>query len=124
MKTIKIAEAPNHVIDWLVAKAEGHQWRCPWMLQSDGYLAWVSYEEGWGNPTPKYTTDPLAAWSIIDREKMKICPSESVEGPWYASKVFSFTGMHHGPTGLVAAMRCYCVFKYGEETEVPEELLA
>lgn len=29
----------------------------------------------------------------------------------------------HGPTTLIAAMRCYCSFKLGNEVDVPEELL-
>ena len=29
----------------------------------------------------------------------------------------------HGPTPLIAAMRCYVASKLGDEVEVPEELL-
>ena len=29
----------------------------------------------------------------------------------------------YGPTPLIAAMRCYCSFKLGDEVDVPEELM-
>jgi hypothetical protein len=32
-------------------------------------------------------------------------------------------GIEHGPTPLIAAMRCYIASKMGDEVKVPDELL-
>lgn len=122
MKTIKVAEATNLQLDWLVAKCEG--------------LA----DEHDPFPRHAYTVSPDAMWPIIEREGISIlAPTTYYIGPeghpfqikhWRASK-----GMKPDPTqeggivhmrgysGLIAAARCYVASKLGETVEVPEELV-
>lgn len=123
MKKIKVSEATNIQLDWLVAKCEGHQWRCPWMLEKDGYAAWMSYERAWGSPTPEYTTDWSQMGPIIERVVLSLI--RRTDGQWTADNFSVMTRPQHlefGPTALIAAARCYVMSKLGEEVEVPEEL--
>lgn len=41
-------------------------------------------------------------------------------GPYWISERHPAVG--HGPTPLIAAMRCYCCAKLGEYVDIPEEL--
>ena len=41
-------------------------------------------------------------------------------GPYWIAERYPSVG--HGPTPLIAAMRCYCCAKLGEYTDIPEEL--
>ena len=42
---------------------------------------------------------------------------------WVVAKILSETAPFHGPTPLIAAMRCYVASNLGEEVEIPEEVL-
>ena len=127
MKTVQVSEAVGNTLDWLVAKCEGHESRCAWMLEKDGYIAWQNYEQAWGNPIPKYSTDGGVAVPIIEREKLQL---QTSLGEWVAStpKAVEIGGYRKycftpGPTFLIAAMRCYISSKLGDTVEIPEELL-
>lgn len=123
MKQIKVSEATGIVLDWLVARLENPEW---W---DDGYMD--------GDPRYALKTDdggvysPSTNWAqggpIIERETINTEKSPTHTG-WFAAqwrspyeaavkRVYA-----DGPTPLIAAMRCYVVFKLGEEVEVPEEL--
>lgn len=137
MKKIKIADAPYKALDWLVAKAEG--WNSePDANRPDDMWLWRPRPSG-ANDTAwlsehRYTTDPAQAWPIIDREGIDIVrgndlyfPKGNEKGDYYEPlRIASIGGgaKFHGPTSLIAAMRCYCAKVYGEEAEVPEEMLA
>lgn len=130
MKTIKVADATNIQLDWLVAKCEETVLRQP-------ELGLMRHAFGYGKYRP--TTNPAQMWPIIEREGISLlAPTTYYLGPeghpfpvtyWRASK-----GMRSGPTqegevvrmrgsdGLIAAARCYVASKLGEEVEVPEEL--
>lgn len=75
----------------------------------------------WGNPMPSYL-DWAQGGPIIERERIRIdCPWNP--GPFEATcKIDGVTGWCEGPTILVAAMRCYCCAKLGDEIDIPEEL--
>lgn len=129
MKTVKVNEATNIQLDWLVAIATGaQQVKTPeaqrWMLH------WPSprlYDQPmWSVAAPKYTADWSQMGPIIEREKVNLvyrpdinCVSGEVFPRWIASVV---THGAEGPTPLIAAARCYVVSKLGETAEVPEEL--
>lgn len=82
------------------------------------------------------STDPAQAWPIIEREGLrwnKIGDQYYVWTPdhdWYDplhEPMFDddgvkWRGFEYGPTGLIAAMRCYVASKLGYEVDVPEEL--
>lgn len=132
MKTIKVAEATNTQLDWLVAQIENHQSRCPWMIK-EGWDAWQAYEEAWGNPIPKYTAKWNWMGPISEREHIG---SEWFVSEWKAAQNYAgqpYKGAPHlapigvrhaayGVTRLIAEARCYVIFKLGETVEVPEEL--
>jgi hypothetical protein len=115
---IKTSEATELQLDWLVAKCEGHESRCPWLLEKEGYAYWQSYENAWGNPLPKYSTKWAQGGPIIDRERTEFDFNEDTQ------MFHAYDGLQSGtgPTHLIAAMRCYVASKLGDEVEVPDEL--
>ena len=112
---IKVSEAVGPTLDWLVAKCEGRdirpgRWRGK--FSSNGGI-WKP-SENWSQGGP-----------IIEREGIELLLS--FEGHTRAIlNRFDLTVKpteKHGPTPLIAAMRCYVASKLGDEVEVPEELL-
>lgn len=66
------------------------------------------------------STAPAQAWPIIDREGIGFYKANSTR--WWAQP---YGGEYNaeGTTSLIAAMRCYVVYKLGDEVEIPEELV-
>lgn len=73
------------------------------------------------------STDWAQGGPIIERGKIKIYAlyespdlwaAQLSNANWESGSVFC----HHGPTPLIAAMRCYVASKLGDEVEIPEEL--
>lgn len=81
---------------------------------------------------------PSANWSqggpIIESEKIALLPPNNHrEGSWKAfyyepsqhdlqfDEAISYS--RHGPTPLIAAMRCFVASRLGNEIEIPEELM-
>lgn len=115
---VKTSELIGAALDWAVAKCEGHKWRCPWLLEKEGYVAWRNYERAWGNPTPPYSTDWSQGGPIIEQWAIDLLYRDSV---WRALRhVGDWPTMGSGPTPLVAAMRCYVSSRFGDEVEIPE----
>ena len=106
---IKTNELIDAALDWAVAKCAGYRLD----LAPEG-----SY-------TP--STDWSQGGPIIERERLQVTTER--DGTWICSIPFAveigryrkyiFT---HGPTPLIAAMRCYVASKLGDEVEVPDEL--
>ena len=122
MKTIRVSEATNTQLDWLVAKCEGAT-----SIRFDGEFWRVEsdYEEYLGNLD--YTADWSQMGPIIERETISVMhrhrPPLHPEGDsWNAVILSSNKRGWYGPTPLIAAARCYVVSKLGETVEVPEEL--
>ena len=112
---IKTSELIGAALDWAVAKADG------W--SNDGLEDIVN-----GDKYPEH--DFSTSWSqggpIIDREDISTV-REGDAAEWVAS-LYDYAAsdwyLHtHGPTPLIAAMRCYVASKLGDEVEVPEKLL-
>ena len=133
MKTVKIAEAAGRVLDWLAAKAAnqsvdiqvtGRQnTGCRFGLFYN--QRWVGSQERWDEYTP--STDWSQGGPIIDNIKgfqfkqwLESKPESCCE-----AHIHNYEGdwIHFGPTMLIAAMRCYCMSRLGEEAEVPKELV-
>jgi hypothetical protein len=120
MKTIKVSEATNIQLDWLVAKCEGLPL---------GPRGFVIYRDGEGDAagyTP--STDWAQGGPIIEREKIDLYHRTN-DGTWTAAKWNDTLGggeltskTSACPTPLIAAMRCYVVSELGDTVEVPEEL--
>lgn len=126
MKTIKVSEATNLQLDWLVAKCEGARLGA---VKTSGGPKAVVLNASWDGdvdlPVPTYTTDPSQMWPIIDREGIGTDPKGGV---WSATRYscetpeWAWMNTQHGETSLIAAARCYVISKLGETVEVPEEL--
>lgn len=124
-RTIKVADATNTQLDWLVAKCEGAK-----SIAFNGeYWIVTDTDGGWeylGNLN--YTTSPDLMWPIIERKEIgtrrNVPCSKGRE--WEASPSPTAKGAGgvwgYGSTGLIAAARCYVASKLGETVEVPEEL--
>ena len=101
MKTIKVSEATERQLDWLVARIEGDE------LPKSGGKG-LDYSSDWACGGP-----------ILEREGISIYRMTS---DWSAA--YNLSGAaQDGPTALIAAMRCLITSKLGREVEVPDELL-
>ena len=132
MAKVLVGNTTSRQLNWLVANCEGHQWRCSWLLGRDGFHSWQSYEESWGNPTPEYATDPAQGQPILERERIKTAPN--LNGSWLGQirhtkphplvshPVLNGWTNQHGPTMLIAGLRCYVASKLGDAVEIPEGL--
>lgn len=149
MKTIRVAEASNIQLDWLVAKCEGKE---AFIIEEPYYQAGELVFKGeydWSGDRhieADYTTNWSQMGPIIEREGLDvycytIAGDAVYKNPeaeemdlvidhllpdtttWSANTI---SATHYvtgdGPTYLIAAARCYIVSKLGEEVEVPEEL--
>lgn len=101
MKTIKVAEATERQLDWLVARIEGDE------LPKDGGKG-LNYSSDWAHGGP-----------ILEREGISVYRMTS---DWPAA-YNQLEAIQDGPTPLIAVMRCYVSSCLGSEVEVPEELL-
>ena len=126
MKTVKVSEATNIQLDWLVAKVSTENGSVYangrlYLLNSEGHKLVAKYS-------------PTTNWSqigpIIDLEGVHLFqPVDSHFKPlseWIASLPYNATSTlkrcSYGPTPLIAVARCYVASKLGDTAEVPEEL--
>jgi hypothetical protein len=114
---IKTSELIGPALDWAVEVANGTHW------SANGYF--VFRYEGCGpngfvskNPQWSYSTEWSQGGPIIERERIET--RHDGRKSWCAW--IESTGAVHGPTPLIAAMRCYVTNKLGDEVNVPDEL--
>ena len=101
MKTVKVVEATERQLNWLVARIEGDE------LPKSGGKG-LDFSSDWAH-----------GGQIIESEGISIYRMTS---DWSAA--YNPSGAtQDGPTPLIAAMRCYVSNRLGNEVEVPEELL-
>lgn len=115
-------------LDWAVAKCEGTlDRRVTLRLGVSACEAKLHKGEVW-SLTPgsagfcqkfQPSTDHGQGGPIIEREKIESRhDGRNSWCAWHASY-----GAVHGPTMLIAGMRCYVASRLGDEVDVPEELL-
>jgi len=110
---IKTSELTGAALDWAVAEIENPQ---PTYYRDDIGLQWEK----------EYT--PSTDWSqggpIIEREGVSLI--RQTPDRWvseYSNGCDRFDhARSHGPTPLIAAMRCYVASKLGDTVDVPDEL--
>lgn len=107
---IKVREASGPVLDWMVAKCEGHKVEALPGLSVQSSVSWVMYSTDWAQ-----------GGSIIEREEIEIRTAHT--GGWMANRARTKGDFEVGPTPLIAAMRCYCCSELGDEIDIPEELV-
>ena len=113
---MKTSELTGAALDWAVAKCEDLE-----HYFEDGLvcLKGQPFDTHWLYWTP--STDWAQGGPIIEREGISLFRHEAPpalncgEYYWKANNT-------HGPTPLIAAMRCYVASKLGDEVELPEEL--
>ena len=109
MKTIKTCELTGAALDWAVAQTlgEGTWWK------SQEFLDSFHPSTDWSDGGP-----------IIEREGINMRLHSGTDKQPIAFVWVSHQPAHrqHGPTPLIAAMRCYVASKLGDEVEVPDEL--
>ena len=147
---IKTSELTGAKLDWAVASCEG--WHLCFeaigkgcivykRVGDGGMLEYAVYESGREDNRLAFHLSWAAGGPIIDREGINTAlrytsvPAEALPDVWDAiiNPEFYSAGrpgsgvkkevITTGPTPLVAAMRCYVVSKFGDEVDIPEELL-
>ena len=107
---IKTNELTGAALDWAVMTCEGYVQPKP--------IEWILG----GHFTP--STNWAQGGPIIDREGISLI--RQTPDRWvseYSNGCDRFDhARSHGPTPLIAAMRCYVASKLGDEVEIPEEL--
>lgn len=114
MKTLELTGA---TLDWAGVKAEG---------LATGQIAIDGVRYGYYNPS----TDQAQGGSIIDREGIS---TVLLYGNTWGATTYNVQDIvldrneaHYqgiGPTRLIAAMRCFVASKFGDEVELPKELI-
>ncbi len=117
---MKTSELTGAALGWAVAIAEGITPIAVKKKYSEGYIIY-------GRPTAtiplEYSTNWAQGGPIIEREAITVSEGSPVAGlEWMACDRGS-THIQHGPTYLIAAMRCYVASKLGDDINIPEELL-
>jgi hypothetical protein len=122
---VKVSEATNLQLDWVVAKCEGEG--TPYIGKDGKHcLAVCGYSTNWAQGGPiierelsKVFRNVGGTWSAMILKDVPLTPEErgtslalSRRGQWNGA----------GPTPLIAAMRCYVASKLGNGVEVPDEL--
>lgn len=135
MKRVKTAELTGAALDFAVSKADNPPGQ-------DGWGWWERDEQGFlFDPLNECRYSPSTDWAqggpIIEREMIDLRkvyssgrPSTNPYDCWKAEIVFRDEKLvagdffAHGPTPLIAAMRCFVTKALGDEVDVPEELLS
>lgn len=123
---VKVSELSGVALDWAVAKCEGKNG----ILHDDGITRCIVIASIYGvyKGTWKPSTDPALSQPIMEREKIDCIADPNGKDVWmgqlYATRLAGNKVIRaYGPTMLIAAMRCYVASKFGEEIEIPKELL-
>jgi hypothetical protein len=112
---MKTSELTGAALDWAVTKCEGFDHE----VTSSEWGMW-----GWA-------TDWSQGGPIIEREGIELqCNTSALQAAayknanpdWFACLKFKRADHWHGPSPLIAAMRCYVASKLGDDVDVPEEL--
>ena len=121
---IKTTELTGDALGWAVAKCEGilHPWG--YIRVQDGRTMWITpgdheTADAWHHYSP--STDWAQGGPIIEREGIHLYVDES-KLEWVSS-CWGHQSAYHGPTPLIAAMRCFVASKLGDAVTVPEALL-
>jgi len=116
---MKTSELTGAALDWAVAKCE----RVALVLAFTGARNFVIRGQDMKPTIVMY--EPSLYWAqggpIIERERIMLAAPSPIDSEWCAMLWWP-QAKQSGPTPLIAAMRCYCYSKLGDEIELPEEL--
>ena len=118
---MKTSDLIGPALDWAVevAKAGG--------VMEPTVNYWL---EKWVDPERRYLCESCStSWNqggpIIERERISVevtCMGSGFEWSARCDPMENASYGEYGPTPLIAAMRCYCCAKLGDEIEIPQEL--
>lgn len=116
---VKVSESSGPVLDWMVAKCEDYLKH----IRLDKFKQWEDLGRTQVRDADYTYWNPSEDWAqggpIVEREEMTVGCGDD----WWAVVGDEPNALiQHGPTPLIAALRCYAVSKLGEEVEVPDEL--
>lgn len=113
-------ELTGAALDWAVARCEGQFDRSPHTGNGANFLRLRK-----GNYLKSgvlfSSTDWAQGGPIIEREKIALDYLEDLCGAG-VYRAGELKHLSHGPTPLIAAMRCYVASKLGDTVELPEAL--
>ena len=109
-------------LDWAVAKCEGFKYE----LYEHNRKKW---ENGLHRPRHwQPSTDWAQGGPIIERGHIhtwtdrKDAAYAGHPDSYWVAEMTDTGGIWWGPTPLIAAMRCFCASRLGDEVEVPDEI--
>jgi hypothetical protein len=111
-------ELQGAALDWVVALIEHPEWKEQGFLEV--FPDDLRFEDGAAYITYTPSTDWAQGGPIIEREGIELFRNNE-KNYWFTSKARNQIGV--GPTPLVAAMRAFVASKFGDEIELPEELM-
>lgn len=119
MLKIKTTKLTGAALDWAVSTI---------VENSRPFPIWI---DGKPQSYAAYSIDWAQGGPIIDREGIEVlCNTSALQAAaykdadpyWFACLKFKRADHWHGPTPLIAAMRCYVASKLGDTVEIPKEL--
>lgn len=117
---IKVSEATGPVLDWMVAKCEGYE---PEWDENDFWLEHPTLTPCWLTNTYEPSTDWAQGGPIIEQKGISVMRVyKDWPHPWCAE--LGEQNFTNAQTPLIAAMRCFCASKLGDEVEVPSGLIS
>lgn len=137
---MKTSELSGAALDWAVIAANEKTFdegRVVKVCRREATApAWIELENSPGSAPYFHRYSPSTDWAqggpIIERENIFTYPSHLLGHGFSASKWKHpidvkignefICKVDYAPTRLIAAMRCYCASKLGDEIEIPEEL--
>lgn len=127
MVTIKLNDATNRQLNWLVTYCElGRR-----LAEGEHVKPWLQEQILKGLHADPYTSDPLWGWEIAGRERISVhfCRDfkQRDHGPYVHAEML--THLYHGYSRghdepFVAVARCYIASKHGDVVTIPEILAA
>ena len=132
---VKTADLIGPALDWAVAKCEGHEVEIGWygqyigtpMEKRLGYLIYLDPPERdeFGEVSYSPSTDWAKGGPLIQQEclEVRVFAEHGAPdgGPYWISERHPTVG--HGPTPLIAALRCLVAATLGDEVDIPDELV-
>lgn len=118
---IKTNELTGAALDWAVAEASGATYSFDGATADDCFLEFPT--TAMSLPSYNPSTDWAQGGPIIGWEALSLI--RRPDGQWTSDNFSILTRsqqLNFGPTPLIAAMRCFCCAKLGDEIDIPEEL--
>ena len=132
MKTVKVPDLSGPALDWVVAKCEGYlpSYTDPAKAVSPLYrdgehvqLRALPYSFDWSLAGPIIEREKMALWFDGESNDYAASGPLLMNTPTESQAFYGIPLPTHGPTPLIAAMRCYVASRLGDTVEIPEELV-